>query len=97
MPSKYANRGIGKLLVKSAEAHLLAVKDSMISENPESQIVKIVMEMGVINQRTDLFPWYERQGYLSVGPLPHDAELARIVLDGVDVYCVLMRKVLWEK
>lgn len=48
--------------------------------------------MGVINQREDLFPWYEMQGYKTIGKLPHDEELARIVKDGVDIYCVLMRK-----
>ena len=55
----------------------------------------IVMEMGVINLRKDLFPWYERQGYNVIEEIrPNDAELNRIVLDEMDVCCVLMRKVL---
>jgi hypothetical protein len=54
-----------------------------------------VMEMGVINMRTDLFPWYEKQGYIRIGEMrPHDAELTRIIADGMDVCCVKMRKIL---
>ncbi len=93
MPTKYGNRGIGKLLVKSAENHLLSLQE----HTTDIEIKRIVMEMGVINQRTDLFPWYEKQGYATIGPLPHDQELARIVLEGMDVYCVLMQKVIREK
>ena len=53
------------------------------------------MEMGVINQRKDLFPWYEGQGYKVIGEIrPNDAELLRICLDEVDICCVLMRKVI---
>lgn len=51
------------------------------------------MEMGVINQRKDLFPWYEGQGYVVIGEIkPNDEELLRICLDECDICCILMRK-----
>jgi hypothetical protein len=52
-----------------------------------------VMEMGVINVRTDLFPWYEKQGYQIICDLPWDEELTRIIAEEyAHVRCVLMRK-----
>jgi hypothetical protein len=64
--------------------------------------VSVVMECGVINVRTDLFPWYERQGYsvvrdaLDDSPVKKDsAEVAMIKLPSCgDVCCHLMRKTL---
>lgn len=87
VPPRFSNRGIGKKLVSAAESHILH-----LAQAHGSVVTKAVMEMGVINQREDLFPWYQRQGYVTIGPLPHDAELNRIVLEGMDVYCVLMQK-----
>ncbi len=53
------------------------------------------MEMGVINLRTDLFPWYEKQGYKIISEIrPNDAEVTRIIRDDMDVCCILMRRVL---
>ena len=103
MPSQFEKKGIGKKLVKAAEEHLLEVaqhqfacaqKDRQASSESSKLISLIVnMEMGVINQRADLFPWYESQGYAVVGNIyPNDAELTRICLEGADIYCVLLRK-----
>jgi hypothetical protein len=64
------------------------------ANRPNSDLV-ISMEMGVINQRKDLFPWYEGQGYKLIGEIrPNDAELLRICLDDIDICCILMRKCL---
>ena len=53
------------------------------------------MEMGVINLRPELFPFYEKRGYTVVGDMPRDEELHRIVReDHAQVCCVLMRKTL---
>jgi hypothetical protein len=51
------------------------------------------MEMGVINVRQDLFPWYESQGYITGTEIhPNDAELTRVIIPGLDVFCILMNK-----
>lgn len=64
----------------------------MHAEQPSTNLV-VNMEMGVINQRKDLFPWYEGQGYNIIGEIrPNDEELLRICLDDVDICCILMRK-----
>lgn len=52
------------------------------------------MEMGVVNVRTDLFPWYEKQGYEIIGDVKNDSSFSELVADGLDVYCILMRKTL---
>ena len=57
-----------------------------------SDKVRYHMEMGVINLRTDLFPWYEKQGYKILHEIPNDEEVSRIVLPELNVYCILMRK-----
>lgn len=75
-------------MVLDAERYLLS--HQMLGE-------RVVMEMGVINQRADLFPWYEKQGYSIVGEIrPNDPEIQRIVRDDMDIFCILMRKVLTE-
>jgi ribosomal protein S18 acetylase RimI-like enzyme len=91
--SKFEKRGIGKSLIAAMETHLL---DTVRNQSELKDSVAIVsMEMGVINLRKDLFPWYEKQGYTVVGEIrPNDAEVSRIILDDLDVCCVLMRKVL---
>ena len=86
VPPAFAKRGIGKKLVQTAEQKLLEI--STKSTLPS----KVVMEMGVINLREDLFPWYESQGYSKHERLPDSDELARIKLDEVEVYCILMQK-----
>lgn len=63
---KWGGKGIGKALVKAAEDKLLEIArcqwdevvDSKHCDSSSSTIsLKVVMEMGVINQRADLFPW----------------------------------------
>lgn len=94
VPTRFEKRGIGKALVRAAENQLLKVAQEEHSTCPTSKLL-VHMEMGVINQRTDLFPWYEGQGYQIIGEIrPNDAELLRICLDDVDICCILMRKVL---
>ncbi len=99
MPTKFERRGIGKTLVKSIEAQLQDIAQSelkaLLSQTSEGseKVLAVDMEMGVINQRKDLFPWYESQGYEVIGEIrPNDAELLRICLDDFDICCILMRK-----
>ena len=90
VPGIFAKRGIGKKLVQAAEQKLL----EFAATSPVPS--KVIMEMGVINLREDLFPWYESQGYVKFQRLPDSEELARIKLDEVEVYCILMQKILRE-
>jgi len=95
VPTKYEKRGIGKTLVKAVETQLQEIAQSEFAaatSNTNSPVLSVNMEMGVINQRKDLFPWYEGQGYQVIEALPHDAELQRICLEDSDVHCILMRK-----
>jgi GNAT superfamily N-acetyltransferase len=87
VPPKNEKRGIGKALVKAAENKILAIANSIGDQ------VKADLEMGVINQRKDLFPWYENQGFKTYEEI-FDAEVDHIVLDDLrgKVFCVLMRK-----
>eukprot|EP00600_Ochromonadales_sp_CCMP1393_P004994 CAMPEP_0174954842 /NCGR_PEP_ID=MMETSP0004_2-20121128/652_1 /TAXON_ID=420556 /ORGANISM="Ochromonas sp., Strain CCMP1393" /LENGTH=195 /DNA_ID=CAMNT_0016202707 /DNA_START=31 /DNA_END=615 /DNA_ORIENTATION=+ len=93
VPAKYGKRGIGKTLVKAAESRLRDIatqqwnahKNSQDSMDVSDHKLLVSMEMGVINQRKDLFPWYEGQGYVALHELPHDEELARICLDNADI------------
>lgn len=105
VPEKFGKRGIGKSLVQAAEQQLiieLGHKENELQEVsssfdgiPSRVDVNVSMEMGVINLRTDLFPWYQSQGYQIEGEIrPNDTEITRIILDNMDVCCVLMKKVL---
>eukprot|EP01035_Chromulina_nebulosa_P017247 gene17247-22775_t len=88
IPTKYGNRGFGKKLVQGAENYILNIANSNGYDSA-------VMEMGVINLRKDLFPWYEKQGYAIIEEIrPNDEEVSRIILDDLDVCCILMRKIL---
>ncbi len=73
-----------------------AAEDKILSLATQQQAVNnAVLEMGVINLRTDLFPWYESQGFIKLHELrPNDAEIERITLDSMKatLCCVLMRK-----
>jgi GNAT superfamily N-acetyltransferase len=94
VPAQFEKRGIGKALVKAAEEQLMEIAKNEHAIRPNSDLA-ISMEMGVINQRKDLFPWYEGQGYKLIGEIrPNDAELLRICLDDIDICCILMRKCL---
>ena len=97
MPSKFSHKGIGKALVAAAEARLISeVSKSIEARKNETEIqTSIVMEMGVVNLRPDLFPWYESQGYTIEHEIkPNDPEFDKLLLDGVDAFLVLMRKIL---
>lgn len=70
MPTKYGGKGIGKALVKAAEDKLLEIArcqwDGVFHPkhiDSSSMSLEVVMEMGVINQRTDLFPWYSYSNF----------------------------------
>jgi len=86
VPPKHAGKGVGAGLVQAAENILL---EKALALAPSAAVV---MEMGVINARKDLFPWYEKQGYSVVGPVPNTPELLRCVAEGFDIFCVLMQK-----
>jgi hypothetical protein len=91
VPAQFAKRGLGVALVAAAEEYLVRTLLPQQARHCSSAR----MEMGVINVRHDLFPWYEKQGYVRVGDMPHDDELQRILGDEhQQVCCVLMRKML---
>ena len=79
----FEKQGVGRGLVRAAEEYLLALDCAATS---------VVIEMGVINLRADLFPFYEKQGYNTGARLPHTDELARICLPELDVFLVQMAK-----
>lgn len=95
-------KGIGHLLIQSAEATVLRLaknesdKVIAVSENDiasTSSSVSAEITMGVINVREDLFPWYQSQGFSIEDQMPWDAELSRIVLEGYEhVSLIRMRK-----
>ncbi len=90
VPTKNEKRGIGKAMVKAAEEKIKALGQQAGSK-------EVSLEMGVINLRTDLFPWYEKQGFFKLYEIrPNDAEIERITLDELkdEVCCVFMRKML---
>ncbi len=95
-----SRRGIGKSLVKGAEAfvlHLQSLLSSHIYSLPKEatlggSAVNSTLEMGVINLREDLFQWYGKQGYEKLQPMPQNDELQRICLPELNVCCILMRK-----
>jgi ribosomal protein S18 acetylase RimI-like enzyme len=80
-------RGLGKLLVRSAEKFILD------KASAELRGTTADLTMGVINLREDLFPWYRKQGFHEEGEMPWDAELARIIKEGYEHVCLIkMRK-----
>lgn len=84
----YQRQGIGQLLIKAAEEHMQIIARQLRAINCE-------LQMGVINKRTDLFPWYEKQGYHIIGEIhPNDPEVERITLDEMkdEICCILMKK-----
>eukprot|EP01031_Cornospumella_fuschlensis_P031564 gene31563-38149_t len=90
VPSKHGKKGIGKGLVAAAERKIREIA-STFSKNHAR------LQMGVINKRTDLFPWYEAQGFRVLGEIrPNDPEVEMITLDDMKdtICCVLMEKVL---
>jgi hypothetical protein len=100
VPEKFGKQGIGKTLVQAAEAKLKNIAAAEFLEFTKTvdtltktPNLEVKMEMGVINLRKDLFPWYEAQGYVVIGEIrPNDAELIEKCREDMDVCCVLMRK-----
>lgn len=91
VPERFGQRGVGRLLVASAEKHVVGKAEKLRVQG--SGVAEVWMEMGVINLRKDLFPWYENQGYrMSREALPHDEELAKMVREDMNVFLVLMTK-----
>ena len=92
VPSKFGRKGIGKMLVKAAEEYLLewAGKEHQADAN-----LRVVMEMGVVDLRTDLFPWYQAQGYIIINEIsPIDPGFAILLAPDVNAKLILMQKCL---
>lgn len=90
----FEKQGIGKRLVIAAEEYLL---QSVVRSISTTIATNVAMEIGVINLRTDLFPWYQGQGYAVVADQgepskQESAEVDMIKLPHLQVFCVLMRK-----
>jgi GNAT superfamily N-acetyltransferase len=83
--AKFEKRGIGKALVRAAEDFVLR----WASQHHPST-VEVFMEMTVINVRSDLIVWYERQGYQITGETSQLDE--KMVAPGFTVWLELMRK-----
>lgn len=89
VPSRFGKRGIGKALVDAAERRVIDLAK-------QSDTASASLQMGVISQREDLFPWYSKQGFVVAGEIRGDPEIERITLDEFKdtIYLVLMTKVL---
>jgi len=88
----WEKKGVGKALIQAVEKHTIdfsqsataALKEKYASLFPADSseitltITNALTEMGVINHRKDLFPWYEKMGYKILGELPRDEDLNRI-------------------
>jgi ribosomal protein S18 acetylase RimI-like enzyme len=87
VPSQFARRGIGQALVRAAEQRTLALARANGS-------ARCALEMSVVNVRPDLFSWYGKQGFATVGPLlPSPPDFAALVApEAGQVHLVLMRK-----
>jgi len=71
VPPRCEKKGIGKALVKGAESKVLSIANSVTNNSPKK--LEISLQMGVINLRKDLFPWYENQGFITIGEIrPND-------------------------
>jgi ribosomal protein S18 acetylase RimI-like enzyme len=94
VPERFSKRGIGKQLIMACEKYILNIADEL-SQTRSNSKVKAELEMGVINVRKDLFPWYESQGFNVIRELrPNDVELTNSIVEHMDVCCVLMSKTL---
>lgn len=95
VPSRFSKQGIGKALVNEAESRIREIAKNLSRDHPDPEVMtNASLQMGVINQRQDLFPWYEKQGFQITGEIRGDPEVERIVLDDMkdDIYLVLMSK-----
>ena len=70
---RFEKKGIGRRLVAAAEEHIKQValalpipsttEGAVCGGGTVCEVCEVSMECGVINLRTDLFPWYQAQGY----------------------------------
>jgi hypothetical protein len=96
VPVRNGKRGIGKALVRAAEQKVQSIAQQRLALL-EGWKGSALLQMGVINLRRDLFPWYEGQGFVIKGEIrPSDPEVELITLDDMksEVCCVLMEKAL---
>lgn len=89
VPGRHGKQGIGKGLVQAAERRTLQIAREAAAG------CRALLQMGVINLRADLFPWYQGQGFAVIGEVrPNDPELELITLDSMrgELCMVLMQK-----
>lgn len=97
VPPRFERRGIGQALVRSAENQV--IKQAEALEQSLSKHSKADMQMGVVNVREVLFPWYGKQGYVNLGEIhPNPPGFDVLLLDDMkeQVCLVLMEKILKE-
>lgn len=93
MPPKYERQGIGKALVEAAEERIRSLARDFLSQGHPHVGAK--MEMGVVNLRRVLFPWYKSQGYIEVEEIhPNDPGFDVLISEEYKdkVFLILMRK-----
>lgn len=82
VPRKYEHHGFGKRIVQAAEEYLLKqAQIEMKNQNLTPDRITVRMEMGVVSVRTDLFPWYVKQGYTVEGNYPPDRGFEMLLND----------------
>jgi hypothetical protein len=89
----YTKKGVGKRLVKAAEDMLKmkAQEEIKLQALDNQDQVEVRMEVGVINARHDLFPWYQGQGYTLLNEkMPTDDDFDKIILPNLKgkIFCV---------
>lgn len=91
VPTAFEKRGIGRALVAAAETKIRSIASSLASDGA---LVTSQLQMGVINLREDLFPWYKKQGFSVCGEIRGDPEIERITLEEMKdkIWLVLMSK-----
>jgi GNAT superfamily N-acetyltransferase len=93
--AKHERQGIGKALIRGAESKLLSLAREMTDNEAVDIIHPLRMEMGVVNLRTELFPWYEAQNYFKVCEIhPNPPGFDILIADDFKdkVHLVLLRK-----
>lgn len=89
VPPKNGKQGIGKQLIQAAEEKVRG-----FAKKSQTRPVKAKMEMDVVNVRTDLFPWYEKQLYRQTDFLPNDCWFDELISEEYHkkVYLIRMMK-----
>jgi predicted N-acetyltransferase YhbS len=92
VPPKNGKQGIGKQLIQAAEEKVRGFAKEL--QTTETRPVKAKMEMDVVNVRTDLFPWYEKQFYRQTDFLPNDCWFDELISEEYHkkVYLIRMMK-----